>query len=77
MKVLFVLNSGFDTPGPSNHLLEAIIEALLLNECKVHVIAKRRTDENLAMPKHLFGKRNLSYDVSRANNLDMASLAKR
>jgi colanic acid biosynthesis glycosyl transferase WcaI len=77
MKVLFVLNSGFDTPGPSNHLLEAIIEALLLNECKVHVIAKRRTDENLAMPKHLFGKRNLSYDVSRVKNIDKASFAKR
>ena len=43
MKILFVLNSGFDTPGPSNHLLESIVEGFLNSNDKVHIIEKHKT----------------------------------
>ena len=36
MKILFVMDTGFDVPGPSNHLFLALIEDTLLAGFDVH-----------------------------------------
>lgn len=77
MKVLFVLNSGFDTPGPSNHLLEAIAEALIADGCRVHIIEKHKTGKNPDIPAALAGSVNLSYDVCKVKNVDKTSFFRR
>lgn len=40
MKVLFVLNGGLGIPGPSNHLIEAIVHETINLGLSVHVIDK-------------------------------------
>ncbi|WP_099354711.1 glycosyltransferase family 4 protein [Fredinandcohnia onubensis] len=77
MKVLFVLNSGFDTPGPSNHLLESIIENLLQDGCKVHVIEKHKTGQKPDIPPSISNNENLTYDTCKVKNVPKTSFAKR
>lgn len=69
MKILFVLNSGFDTPGPSNHLLESIIEKLLLEGDKVHIIGKHKTGQNPDIPESIAENKNLTYDIHKVKNI--------
>lgn len=63
MKVLFLLNTGFDTPGPSNHLLESIIKYLLEDGCRVHIIEKNSGGSNADLPQSISNYKNLSYDA--------------
>lgn len=57
-KILFICTEGFDTPGPSNHLIGTLIEDLLENEFKVTLIQSRRLKVNEDIPENLKGKMN-------------------
>lgn len=67
MKVLFLLNTGFDTPGPSNHLLESIIHYLLEDGCRVHIIEKNSGGIDANIPQSISNHKNLSFDAVTFN----------
>jgi colanic acid biosynthesis glycosyl transferase WcaI len=77
MKVLFVLNSGFDTPGASNHLLESIIERVLKEGNKVHIIQKHKTGQNPSIPSSLSVYKDLTYDIHKVDNVEKSNFKKR
>ncbi len=66
-KLLFVLNIGFDKPGPSVHLLQDIIQAGLNKDCLIDVILAKTQSDGETMPVFLSKNENLRYtciDVS-------------
>lgn len=77
MKILFVLNSGFDTPGPSNHLLESIVEGFLNSNDKVHIIEKHKTGQNPDIPYSISENVNLTYNIVHVKNVQKNNFVKR
>lgn len=57
--ILFICTEGFDTPGPSNHLISSLIEDMLESGLKVTLIQSRRTKINDDLPDSLKNKDNL------------------
>lgn len=57
-KILFICTEGFDTPGPSNHLISTLIEDLLEKGFHVTLIQSRRQKVNEEIPDNLKGKEN-------------------
>ena len=53
--LLFVCNEGFDTPGPSNHLIATLIEDLLEYGFFVTLIQSRRECAEDEIPDNLKG----------------------
>ncbi|MBW9145244.1 glycosyltransferase family 4 protein [Clostridium sp. CM027] len=62
-KILFISTEGFDTPGPSNHLVSSLIEDLLDSGFSIHLIQSRRKKINSEIPDTLKNKRNLEMTV--------------
>lgn len=58
MKILFVLNIGFDCDGPSVHLLKSVIEATLQKGHICHVILKKTTKKEKTGLEDLIEKYN-------------------
>lgn len=57
--ILFLCTEGFDTPGPSNHLIGSLIEDLLDSGFKITLIQSRRERIYPELPDSLVGKPNL------------------
>lgn len=57
--ILFICTEGFDTPGPSNHLIASLIEDLLENGFRVTLIQSRRKRMNDELPDNLKNIPNL------------------
>jgi glycosyltransferase involved in cell wall biosynthesis len=57
-KILFICTEGFDTPGPSNHLVGTLIEDLLENGFHITLIQSQRQKINGDIPDNLKGKSN-------------------
>lgn len=55
-KILFICTEGFDTPGPSNHLISSLIEDTLESGMKVELIQSRRKKLNDEIPNNLKNK---------------------
>lgn len=55
-KILFICTEGFDTPGPSNHLISSLIEDTLDSGMKVDLIQSRRKKLNAEIPNNLKNK---------------------
>lgn len=66
-KLLFVLNIGFDRPGPSVHLLQDVIEAGLEEGNSIDVILTNTGGNEKDMPDRLACSRNLRYRVIKAS----------
>lgn len=65
-KILFLCNEGFDTPGPSNHLIATLIEDLLGSGYKITLLQSRRKRINNELPENLLNKNNLKlYNIDR------------
>lgn len=62
-KILFICTEGFDTPNPSNHLINSLIEDLIENGFNIHLIQSRRTRINEDIPKNLRKYNNLVVDI--------------
>lgn len=57
--LLFVCNEGFDTPGPSNHLIATLVEDLLEYGFHVTLIQSRRERVDDEIPDNLKDQANL------------------
>lgn len=77
MKILIQWAGGFDTSGPSNHLLKALIEDLVDANISVHLIQgsiKKETDE---MPADLQNLKEFSYTTLVRKDIAKSSFIKR
>lgn len=63
MKLLFVLDSGFDTYGPSLHLYKALFEDLLKFGHRVHLIESVSTRKDPVIPESLESHPQFSYEL--------------
>ena len=77
MKLLFVLNSGFDTYGPSLHLYKALIEDLLSSGHTVHLIESVSTRKDPVIPRSLENRDNFSFELVPLNLTEKKQFAKR
>jgi len=62
-KILFICTEGFDTPGPSNHLISSLLEDMLESGFKVTLIQSRRTKINDDLPNTLKNKEHLDVNI--------------
>jgi len=73
VKVLIQWAGGFDTPGPSNHLLKALIEDMISFGIEVHLIQGRIKKINEEIPPDLKKLKGFTYntlgrkDISKSN----------
>ena len=73
MKILIQWAGGFDTPGPSNHLLKALIEDVILSGIEVHLIQGSIKKINEEIPSELENLSGFTYttlirkDISKSN----------
>lgn len=58
-KILFICTEGFDTPGPSNHLISTLIEDLLENGFQIALVQSRRHKLMDDLPDNLKDKPNI------------------
>lgn len=63
MRILFVLDSGFDTYGPSLHLYKALLEDLLKAGHTIHLIESVSTRKDPVIPETLKNHPNFSYEL--------------
>ena len=63
MRILFVLDSGFDTYGPSLHLYKALLEDLLKAGHTIHLIESVSTRKDPVIPETLESYPNFSYEL--------------
>lgn len=63
MKLLFVLNSGFDTYGPSLHLYKALFEDLLSAGHRVHLLESISTRKDPVVPSSIECNPNFTYEL--------------
>lgn len=63
MRILFMLNSGFDTYGPSLHLYKALFEDLLKEGHTVHLLESVSTRKDPVVPDSIEHHPNFSYEL--------------
>lgn len=63
MRILFVLDSGFDTYGPSLHLYKALLEDLLKAGHTIHLIESVSTRKDPVIPESLENHPNFTYEL--------------
>lgn len=76
-KILFICTEGFDTPGPSNHLISTLIEDLLENGFQITLIQSRRQGINDDLPDNLKDKLNLEVITIDRRIISKSSFVKR
>lgn len=77
MKVLFFFEAGFDTPGPSNHLMNAMLEDTLNSDISVHMIESHTTGRNTDIPENLAQREHFTYDIVPRKYIQKQAFAKR
>ena len=77
MKVLFFFETGFDTPNPSFHLMNAMIEDTLNNGISVHMIGSHTTGENSDIPTNLSQRDSFTYDIVKRKNVEKKAFVRR
>lgn len=75
--ILFICTEGFDTPGPSNHLISSLIEDTLESGFKVTLIQSRRTKINDDLPDTLKNKEHLSVKIVDRKIIEKKSFIQR
>ncbi|CRK80171.1 glycosyltransferase family 4 protein [Neobacillus massiliamazoniensis] len=75
--ILFICTEGFDTPGPSNHLISSLIEDMLENNFKVTLIQSRRTQINDDLPDTLKNQEHLSVNIVDRKIIEKSSFVRR
>lgn len=76
-KILFVCTEGFDTPGPSNHLIGTLVEDLLDNGFHITLVQSRRKKINDDIPDNLKDKLNLQVITIDRKVIEKSSFIKR
>jgi glycosyltransferase involved in cell wall biosynthesis len=75
--ILFICTEGFDTPGPSNHLISSLIEDLLENGFRVTLIQSRRKRINDELPDNLKKQEKLHVEIIDRKLVSKSSFVKR
>lgn len=76
-KILFICTEGFDTPGPSNHLIGTLIEDLLEQGFYITLIQSRRQRINDELPDNLVNMDNLEVITIDRKIINKSSFLKR
>lgn len=77
MRILFLLDSGFDNYGPSLHLYKALIEDLLNNGHVVHLLESVSTRKDPVVPSSIENHPNFSYELIPIANPQKSQFALR
>ncbi len=77
MKILFVLNSGFDTYGPSLHLYKALFEDLIKFGHKIHLIESVSTRKDPVIPCSLENNPAFTYELIPLSQTEKKQFARR
>ncbi|MFE4896543.1 glycosyltransferase family 4 protein [Peribacillus butanolivorans] len=77
MKVLIQWAGGFDTPGPSNHLLKALIEDMLSAGISVHLVQGSIRKKNAEIPSDLKNLDKFTYDTLQRKDIAKSSFIRR
>lgn len=77
MKILIVMDSGFDTYGPSLHLYKSLIEDILSAGHSVHLIESHSSGLMPDIPDSLSKHLNFSYDVIPLKEAEKKQFARR
>lgn len=77
MRLLFMLNSGFDTYGPSLHLYKALFEDLLKAGHKIHLLESVSTRKDPVVPDSIEHHPNFSYELIPLTIANKNQFAKR
>lgn len=75
--ILFICTEGFDTPGPSNHLISSLIEDLLENDFEVTLIQSRRKRINDELPDILKNQQKLHVETIDRKIISKSSFVRR
>lgn len=75
--ILFICTEGFDTPGPSNHLISSLIEDMLESDFKITLIQSRRNKRNDTLPDTLKNKEDLIVRVVDRKVINKSLFARR
>lgn len=78
MKIGFFLSGSFEVPGPSNHLMEALMLDMLAAGHQVYMIGACFNPENSgAVPSDLLEYDAFTYELVPANQVDKSAFIKR
>lgn len=77
MNILIWMDGGFDTYGPSRHLYHALIEDLLENKHRIHLIESHSTGNDPDVPEEFVENELFSYQVLNAPVVEKRAFAKR
>lgn len=77
MKILLLMSSGFDTPGPSRHLYNALITDLTAAGHSVHLIESHSTGADEDCPPSLRANGNFTYETVSIAPVPKKAFAKR
>ncbi|HZG73355.1 MAG TPA: glycosyltransferase family 4 protein [Chondromyces sp.] len=77
MKVLIQWAGGFDTPGPSNHLLKALIEDTLSAGISVHLVQGSIKHINEELPSDLKALDRFTYDTLQRKDIAKSNFIRR
>ena len=77
MKVLFLLNIGFDTQGPSIHLLKEVMVKCVERGTKVVAIFRRTTNNNISLPNSLKESEMFEYEEVITEKIEKTNFIKR
>ncbi len=75
--ILFLCTEGFDTPGPSNHLIGSLIEDMLESGFHITLIQSKRKKTNEDLPENLKNKKYLKVVTIDRKIIDKNSFVKR
>jgi len=71
------MTGGFDTHGPSNHLLCALMEDVLKRNISIHLIESHTTGQNADVPDVLKNFENFSFSVVNSTAVKKTAFVKR
>jgi glycosyltransferase involved in cell wall biosynthesis len=77
MKILIQWAGGFDTPGPSNHLLKSLIEDLIAAGISIHLVQSSTKKINEDMPSDLKNLKGFTFDTLERKDIAKSNFVKR
>ncbi|MGI6334771.1 MAG: glycosyltransferase family 4 protein [Saccharofermentanales bacterium] len=77
MKILIQWAGGFDTPGPSNHLLKSLIEDLIAAGISIHLVQSSTKKINEEMPSDLKNLKGFTFDTLERKDIAKSNFVKR
>ncbi len=77
MKIMYLIDFGFDTPNGSNHLVLKMLDTFLESGNEVYLVESHSVGTFPDIPEVLQGRANFSYDIIQRPNIARGSFVKR